>query len=113
MRVNKENIIDNISMDVAGLAVITTGEIDLQHAWGYSVYAKWTKTGVGVLAGTFVVQKSVDGINWIAMSSDAIGNASSHAEQEKTDVTYAYARVVVTLTGGTADVLVTTFTKGS
>lgn len=112
MRVNEKQII-NTSLDVAGTAVATSDPIDLQHAWGYAIYANWTKTGGGVLAGTVVVQKSLDGSTWVAMSSDVIGNATGAAQQEKVDVVYNWARVIVTLTGGTANVSVVSNTKGA
>ncbi len=112
MRVNLDVIV-NTSLDSAGVAVANSDIIDLQHAWGYSVHAKWTKTGGGVLAGTSVLYKSNDKINWILVSTDVIGNATGAAQQEKTDVVYGWSKVIVTLTGGTADVYVTSYSKGA
>lgn len=111
MRENKEVQV-NMILDAAAVATITSAVIDLQHAWGYCMFAKWTKLG-GVLAGSVVLEKSINLNDWYTVSTDNIVDASGSAIQEKTDVTYRFARVKATLTGGSATVLIETNTKGA
>lgn len=99
------------SLNAGGTATYTSPAIDIENCYGYSVHAKWTKSG-GTLGGTFKTQKSNDGINWVEVSSDAIINASGSKELEVPSVYYKYYRIVANLTGGAADLYVATCAKG-
>jgi len=99
------------SLDAAGTATLTTDSYDLRHCAGYSIHAKWTKTG-GTLGGTCKTQKSNDQIEWIDVTSQSISDASGTKEFEVPDVFYGYVRAVTNLTGGTADVKIVYNTKG-
>jgi len=100
------------SLDAAATATATSDVIDLSHCWGYSIFAKWTKTG-GVLAGAIKTQKSNDNVNWIDETSQNIVDASGTKEYEKTDCTYRYVRLTATLSGGTATFYASAVAKGA
>lgn len=112
MKIYNPISINNFDLDSAGVATISSPVVDMESLYVSSVHSKWTKTGVGVLAGTVVNQKSNDGVIWYDIDSTAIGNASGSSAKEYTDIGYRYFKSVITLTGGTATIYQSICAKG-
>lgn len=109
MRTNLEKYA--FSLNAAATATYTSDSIVIEHCYGYSIHAKWTKVS-GTLAGSCKTQKSNDGIYWIDVTTQAITDASGNKEYEVSDAMYKYVRFVATLTGGVADFAVNAHIKG-
>ena len=109
MRNNPESV--TVSLDAAADATYTSHALGIEHCFGYSIHGKWTKVG-GTLAGTFKTYKSNDGIYWIEVGTTNITDASGNKEYEVSDAMYRYVKYEITLSGGSATVLVNTFIKG-
>jgi hypothetical protein len=102
----------SFALDSAGTATYTSETINLEHCWGFSFHALWTRTG-GAIAGSFKSQKSNDGSYWIDYDSTVIANAATgHTEDEHADSMFRYVRFVANLTSGTATFQVNTMIKG-
>ncbi len=109
MRTNQEAF--TASLDAAGTTTYTSPSLGIEHCFGYSIHAKWTKVS-GAVAGSIKTQKSNDGIYWIDVTTQAITDASGNKEFEVADAMYKAVRIVAVLTGGVATFNIPTYVKG-
>lgn len=88
---------------------ITSSMVDLSKTDGYSVYAKWTGSPVGVIE----LRASLDGINFVPISGSATNvNSAGDALWEITTAFYDKIIVVYTATSGTGTLNVQINGKG-
>lgn len=112
MRTNTFSLISNEALVFGATASFESEVLDLTHAWGYSTYIKWTKDG-GTVGGTVIPYKSVDGINWVAMTTTNLNDGNGSVQTDYADITYPWYKVIVTLTGGSATFYGVSYQKGA
>lgn len=76
---------------------------DIQDMSGFSVQAKWTDKGS--LAGSIKLQASNDGTNFVDLATlTATFSGSGSILWNVSGAYYRYVKVVVTISGGSADI---------
>lgn len=112
MKIYNSLTVENVALDSAGVTSVTSPVIDMESLIVSEVHTSWTKTGVGVLAGTVSNQKSNDGVVWFEIESTVIGNLTGKSAKAYTDIGYRYFKSVITLSGGTATIYQVVNAKG-
>lgn len=86
------------------------GDYDLQDLRSYSAQASFA-SGAGDIVGTFKLQKSVDGVNFLDISSKSTSVTSSATAIQEDEANYRFVRVNWDFTSGTGNIVITLVVK--